>query len=316
MNLIFLLICYLLISLNVLAFALWPQVIELYQSNIEFNQIFSHPHGMRYFLVLPLFIISEWLGVNYDLLFTLIAPLLLLLIVFFVKKQILFLRQHVSKKQKIFLSLFLMICILVVASNMNGRILFALLGFSILSFVLVFWDSLEGGGKAFWVICGLMLMSVSSGTFIIGVCSIALFSLYKVFNGRGKKELFFFLVFTLGLIYFLPLIISLIMKNIDYFGNILLMLNHGYGQILKNSELVILCMLVATFIIFLLIQVFLIHLYKKYLIIFYLLGISIFIGAFGYSALAMSLIPLFIIIGSLFLFGFSFLENSFFIENA
>lgn len=297
----FIFLCYLFILIGVFDFNLWPQVIELYDSSLDFKELVLHPHGMRFLLVLPIFIVSDGYGVHYDFVFTMITPFILLFTVLLILKQVLHFKKNILATQKRMLFLLLSIVVMFLASYMNGRILFSLLGFSMVSYTLVCWDGLGGIKKTVLIILSLFLMSVSSGTLMIGIISISLFVFYSIVKKGFKKNILLVFFILIGLIYSFPLLEILVMKNIDYYGSIYLMLDHGFGQVLTLFEPVVLFGLVSILVLTVLIQMFFIFLYKKYLILLYLLAVSISVGIFGYSALSMSLIPLLIIGSILFL---------------
>lgn len=300
---IFILLCYFFIVIGFFEFNLWPQVIELHDSSVDLLDLVLHPHGMRFLLVSPIFIVSDSSGVHYDVIFTGIAPWMLLSTILLLLKQVLHFKKNISENQKKMLFVFFSILVIFLAFYMNGRILFALLGFSIVSYVLVCWDALGGGKKVVLIILSLFLMSVSSGTFMIGVISISLFVFYSMVKKGLKKNILVVFLFFMGLMYSLPLLEVLVMKNIDYYGGVYSMLDHGFGQVLTSFEPVVFWGVVSSFILALLIQIFLISFYKKYLVLLYILMVSVSVGVFGYSALTMALIPLFIMSG-IFLLNF------------
>lgn len=131
---------------------------------------------------------------------------------------------------------------------MNGRILFAFLGISLLLYGQIYW--LERKKTCSFIkrslrlipssILGLWLMSVSSGALMVGLVTIGLFLTYLLMTWCQKFKrvwVLFFIMMTLIILFpVLALGVAFIIKNIMFFylegnGIILGLLNHGYGQI-------------------------------------------------------------------------------------
>jgi hypothetical protein len=285
----FLLICYLLIWLNFLNFNLWPQVIELHNSGAGLELFLIHTHGIRYTLTLPFFVVGNWLGVDYNIIFTLLSPLILILVPIFLSKVVFFYKRRILIYKRI-LFIFLSLAIILTAHFMNGRMLFGLAGFSMLSYCLVYWEFLLKISRIFLLLFSLIFMSVSSGVFMVGVISIVLFFLYLLFT-KSNKGGFVVLLASSGLIYLLPLIETFIMKNIDYYGSIYLMLEHGYGKIIYSLDNEVLWMLLLIIVLLFSMQIFFIRFYKKYILLVVLFLVPVFLGMFGDSTLLMSFVP-------------------------
>lgn len=306
MKYLFIGVFYLLMFFGVLDFYLWSQVVDMWNSEGHIDELVMHPHGMRYLLVLPIFIVSNWLNISYDLTFMMVVPFLFLFLVSCILNIITFYRKSISIHDERILFLLLSFVIIVLSYFMNGRIIFALLGFSVIYFVLVYWERLKLKKVLLFFVFGLMLMSVSSGTFLVGVISISVFILYKVINRRTRKNLFLFLLLLIALFATFPLLELLIMRNIDYFGGVFLMLEHGVGRSLLIVSAEILWMLASIVIIFILMLLMFFYSYNQYSILGYLIFVSVPIGMFGESTFAMSLVPLLVCFG---LFWLSVLQK-------
>jgi len=182
---------------------------------------------------------------------------------------------------------------------MNGRILFSLLGFAMTCFASLYWKELRASVIMLYLSAGILTMSVSSGTIMVGAISVGTLSLYKAFSDHTKKDIFILLaLLLLLLLYLAPLLDVLVMKNINYYGGIENMLDHGIGKILNNVSVEVLWMLVFNAAVLILL---IMYIYRKYFLLLYFSIISIMVGLFGYSSLSMALIPLTILLSVFFL---------------
>jgi len=293
MNYLFFLISYFLIWTGFLDFYLWPQVIELYDSGreIDLDLMLTHPHGLRYALVFPIIFVGNWLGVSYNDVFNALAPVILILIPIFLLKIVLFYKRGVSVNDKKILFLFLSLTIVSISHFMNGRMLFAFLGFSMLAYCIVYFELLLKKYMAILAFLSLLFMSVSSGTFVVGFISIAFIIFYSFFRRPTKGGFIMILLSLTGIAYLLPLISMLIMKNIDYYGSVYLMLNHGFGKFafIVGSE--VLWMLLLIFTLTTCALIYFINSYKKYIPLLFLFLVPIVVGIFGNSVLSLAIIP-------------------------
>jgi hypothetical protein len=296
---VFIIFSYLTI-IGVLQFQLWSQVVDINNSGASLRELWGHPHFFRYLLVLPFFDIAQYIGMHYNKLFTLSIPIFLYLIH---KYTILSIEIIWEKHRLLLLSglhHFLVICLLVlVLSLMNGRIIFAILGAAIILYSFVNWDNLRPYNLMLNLLTSFFLCSVSSGTFTLTVLLAFMFVLYKLFRNKNKKEFLTFVPFLIAALALLPTLITLIKKNIDYYGGgfngALAMLDHGFGRYFLSVDSFILIMLLITSLILFLFVLFFILYFERISAPIWVVLVSIAGGVFGFSTM-MIFIPALIVI--------------------
>lgn len=295
MNYLFFLISYFLIWTGFLDFCLWPQIFDLYNSEDAekgfLDLILTHPHGLRYTLTYPIIFAGNWLGVSYSNVFTALSPVILILAPIFLSKTVLFYKRDVSVNNKKILFLFLSLTVVSIAHFMNGRMLFALSGFSVLIYCIVYFEILLKKYIVILAFLSLLFMSVSSGAFVVGLISTAFIVFYSFFRRPTKGGFVMIFLSLAGFAYLLPLISMLIMKNIDYYGSVYLMLNHGYGKFAFIASSEVLWVLLLIFTLITSVLIYFINSYKKYIPLLFVFLVPIVIGMFGNSVLALSIIP-------------------------
>lgn len=294
----FLFVFYLLMELGYLSFSLWEQVTYLWESELKFEDMILHPHVLRYLLVYPFFTISEYMGIDYDSMFMVVVPILVLVLLeLIVKSAAYFTGLKVTVVEYVFLSILLIL----MSSFMNGRMLFSLVGFALILYGMLYWKNNQyylrvKTACVLLFLSGLFLMSVSSGTFMVGLVAVSMFLLMNVFRSNSWiTKVGFSITLLMAFVLIYPMVEVLVMKNIDYYGGVIPMLNHGVGRIFLIIEMELLVLLVLSVIVFLLIQFFLIKFYKHFKVLVYLLSVPLVIGLFGNSTLSMALIPLLVL---------------------
>lgn len=292
---------------GVLNFTLWSQVIYLWESGANVSSLVFHPHGMRYILMLPYFIASEWLCINYNWLFSCTVPFLILFSSLFIVKSFESINNGLSENDNKIIFFIVCFLLMVISLFMNGRILFSIVGASLLTNILVKWENTNFAKSFFSVLGAFFLSSVSSGTFIVAVASFCIFLISMIFRSyrrRMKNLLFFIVILLIGFIGY-PLFEALMMKNIDFFGGgiegIFNMLGHGIGAVLINigSEIIILFM--VNIVLLLIVVIFLLPYLNKILIPLFLIGVSLCAGMFGISTMMMSIPPILVILCNILL---------------
>lgn len=129
-------------------FELWSQVTDLLDRAPDFERLLYNPHGMRYLLVLPFFILSEWFSVSYNWLFSNFVPVLIVIITACVLSSVARIHCGLGKNDLLILTVVTYSIFIVVSVFMNDRILFAVTGSSIMLYTFLRWD-----GKGFWELC-------------------------------------------------------------------------------------------------------------------------------------------------------------------
>lgn len=281
------------VVLSIKEFSIWPQITNLLiENDIEFNittlatlVVTEHPHTLRVFLIFPIYVLAEFLFLDVKIVFSIVA----LFILFFSYYMILFIIKDYVSRKKAFLILIFLISI---SFFMNGRIMFSIFGNTLLLYLLYlnFYTLIKMNifKKLFLYILAMWFVSVSSGTFMVFLLSVAFFYglhfLVKL-PYLNKKVMWAFLAFLLLLILIYPIIEIFIDKNLTYYdGSIINMLSHGIGKyLIKYISIIIpFFVLVALLgpIVFLYIKS-----YKILILPFSMMLASISVGLFGLSSL-------------------------------
>ncbi|QUM77860.1 hypothetical protein HWV00_17415 [Moritella sp. 24] len=273
-------------------FELWPQVYYFQREwegvNLLTINPMEHPHLIRYLVVLPIFIVSDYLPVNPDFVFSLLCVFIIYVLSFNVTKITTYTFFLKDKKYDV-LMLVSLVYFLFVSSFMNGRILFAMLGFSLIVLNTIKWElNVIPTYKMFsYNILGYFLCSVSSGTFLV---SITFTFFWIIFQFYRSKSLDIYILHLVALIVFSPLIYTSIMNNVNFFGGgvngAVNMLTHGFGivfHLYDGKQFFLIIVFSAV------ICLFLSWLFKSFIylrILFLATYTSMFGGAFGFSTLA------------------------------
>ncbi len=291
-------------------FELWSQVTRVWgiqssiHSGIQNEEVvnaittddgYEYAHLLRYYLVFPIFKLSNLLGIDYNYLFSLFFSFFILYSSLNISKGVLFCAKFFPKIKidVVFILVFSTLCF--ISFFMNGRMIFAIMSSSLLVYISLCWHNCNFFLIAFNVILGVMFSSVSSGSFIVYFASLLCFFSFKVLSFGGKRNvlLLFFVLCLTALSY--PFLSDSILKNIGFFGGGLAgmigMLSHGFGIVFINSHgyflaisvLVMIALLALATIIFLYIE------NMQPLIMFSV--IALLGGLFGYSTLVMILLP-------------------------
>jgi len=286
---------------GVSGYELWGQVVYLWESKVGISKLLFHPHGMRFLLVLPIFVVSDWLAISYNWLFSCVMPLIITVTSFFIGSTVEWINHGLSRKKKKTLFFYISLSLILLSMFMNGRIMFAVMGSSIILNIFVKWDRKSFFGILIPGLISMFLCSVSSGTFIVAFLSFYTFLVFKYIQSYwcSRKNLELFFVFFAILIVVLPLLKVLALKNVNYYGGGLAgffnMMNHGLGSVFLNIDSLHLYLrsLVA-FCCFWLLFLWLPHCRKiwtpLFLIVFSMIG-----GLFGISTMMLVIPPLIVI---------------------
>ena len=134
----FLLIVYgMLILLGIKEFIIWGQITELLTpNNMEANiSVVSsiiavgHPHVLRVLLIFPFYAISEYLSLNLDIFFS----LTLMIMIFSTYWICISILRGIVTRKRLFI---LLVFFVILSFAMNGRIVFSVLGNTILLYLL------------------------------------------------------------------------------------------------------------------------------------------------------------------------------------
>lgn len=295
---------------GVKSFEVWPQITYLW--DMEADPLFElsriHPHGIRYALMYPILMASEYLGLHHDRLFSLIS----LINCYFTIRNIGAISSTIVKERRNGdMVLFgCAVALTILFFLMNGRIGFAFLGYSILLLVIVrhHYNRQIGISSLIGMMLGLAFCSVSSGTLISAVLSLVIAVYFEAFRCIRRATLtrssvlIVLSCIVLGGLLFRHLVAS-VNKNAAFYGGgsdgILRMLEHGMGRVvypaLDAAGLPLVTLLVVS--IMILFSALLLRL--NHALLLHILLVAIFCGAFGYSTLSLGAIPLLVLIAVL-----------------
>lgn len=218
-----------------------PQAEALLNNNTNLLYWFSqgHVHAVRLLIAYPGYIISEWLTIGLDDGFGYYCIAIFLL---FYRNIIEIIKKYIyNKKNALLYYAFSCVLVLALFCLMNGRIIFAFYGLSLILLVnMQLYNGIDFSLKHLtMMIIGLILTMVSSGTLVVGtaniICGIVFSNQLRII--LRKKWVWAIGVFCLPMIYiFIKYLMAMINKNVEYFGGgfygIINMLQHGLGRYL------------------------------------------------------------------------------------
>lgn len=279
-------------------FVVWPQITYLWETRLGLFEGFQEfgAHGLRYALMFPILWTSELLGISYDLLFSYV----ILPIVFWTGHNcIIAVKECNPEFRQSLLSSFLVFgSLTAIFFVMNGRIAMALLGYSLLLPALLAVQQRKRVNLVTIVmmLSGMILCGVSSGTLVSAIAAFLLtvfIALGLIVTRLRLNRTTFVLAVTLALaVYVLgnSLFIG-ILKNLEYFGGFVQMLDHGYGRIFLDIVYgVPPWLLVISGVLLVLAGVSALQMFRyPHLTAVFILACGC--GAFGYSTLSVAVIP-------------------------
>lgn len=313
------------ILLDLKTFQMWPQVQTLYEAGFPVNlkSIYLHPHGLRYTLVYPIYLMAELLQVSPDIILSLAVLAMCVMISHSLSHCIALHRKSTNIwKVKFFVFLFFAALTLF----MNGRLIYGLCAYSLMIYGLFLFvkDKDATIKKQVLAAClislAILFSSSSSGVAIsfyaISVSSICIYLLYAF---RQKIRINYPVMISMFIFFLLytPIILFLINKNLAFFGGgfdgFLLMAQHGMLNGMDDYLVFkVLCCgftaLLACFVYF-----YRNSLTRDPLLFFtaYCMALMILLSLFAFSILMMAFIPA-ILMSAFLLSRFSILGKHFF----
>jgi hypothetical protein len=289
-----------------LKFHLWGQVTYLWNSGASPGDLLLHPHGMRYFLVLPYFKLADWFNISYNWVFSISIPMLILIITTLIVRAVGKINGGLSANNVCMLIVAVSVFFMILSLFMNGRIMFSITGSAILIYLFVVWNEKNFFGILFLSLAAIFLTSVSSGTLLVSVLSFYIVLIVKCFKFSERinkkqriKNLKIFFVFAGLFLLAFPLIEIIVMKNVNFYGGgfdgAINMLSHGIGAILLNIEMDLLVLIIFNSVLAFLLLLMLFLCYRRMLAPMYLIGVSVAGGLFGVSTIIMLLPPLMVL---------------------
>jgi hypothetical protein len=226
---------FVLILCGVKEFHLWAQIEDLRAAGIQpgLSTIYTHPHGMRFMLVSPVYLIADLLHVAPDQIFSLLVVTMCAIISTTLASAIA-LFQKVKDIWTIRFFLFLFFTSL--SLFMNGRLIFGFCAYSLMIYSVFLIGKESDHKKCLFASClislAILFSSISSGVAIsfFMICLSPLFILLvSSFRNRIRIK-FYIAIYTIALfLVYTPIISELINKNIAFFGE-------GYTAILSMTQ--------------------------------------------------------------------------------
>lgn len=224
-----------LVVFDLVGFKLWSQVTYLFDTGFPLSKVLSHPHGPRYLLTYPIFYLSSLIGVDVNVIFSILACFLISSIIYINLMSCYFFFDGTEKKVLIVgFSVFSFYMLL--SLSMNGRIIFAMLGASLFVNIALYKPSIF----KFYIysFISILLAAVSSGT--ITIVFAWFLSYYLFFHTKSYVEKVLGYISVLSFIYLISdFVILYINKNLDFFhGSFYKMMTHGLGSYVQGDMVI------------------------------------------------------------------------------
>lgn len=277
--------------LELVQFRLWPQVAFFWRVDYKPLEMLADFQGLRYLLVFPIFKLSDWMAIPHDRLFSLLIPVMIFAIAYYSTRstQSLDGQESTARSALIFTGIS---CLFIILSMfMNGRMMFAMTGSSLLLWTLINWEYGRDSINLLSVVAAFFLASVSSGAFVTMIAAYYFFLAVNIAIANPsvcRRKIL--LIYSMLLLLLAPYLTLLIQKLLFAFGGgigaFVKMLGHGYGEKLSQSNLAILT--VGTVLVFTFGYRYR-HLILHYWILASFMGFAIVGGLFGISTVTILL---------------------------
>lgn len=232
-------------TIDVVSFTIWPSVKE-YLGELDpyryfaksWEEIFLAPWGVRTAIAMPALLLPEVVSLTVDQAFGLYCGLLLMGTVLLINRAAVIGCGTRIQDHEFFVTL----VIYGLGYFMNGRLCPAFLGSAMLLYAHVCWfRGLASTGRAMFLnLLGLPLLTVSSGTFMVGFVTILVWSTFAFFDFRLNNYRFRprwrVLFYLLPILFIAGVQASLFLAKLnDYYdGDMTQVVYHGYGEILEK----------------------------------------------------------------------------------
>lgn len=252
------------------------RIIHLYEIN--------HPHLLRVFILYLIYQFSLFFNFDITLVYNLFVIIILHTSYILLKKVLI----DFYSDSKYFI-LIILITLFFLSIFMNGRIVFAIFGNTLLLYAIYMKSySLKNNISNFsffiLILISILFTSVSSGTFMVSILTLLIFyfTIMIIHFPILKIKYIYLQIYTfLVIILLTPLIVKFIDKNLQFFnGSIIEMLGHGFGRYLE--EYYILFFILLFFMPFIIMLLF-VYFRKEiiYILPFSMILSSTIIGMFG-----------------------------------
>lgn len=286
-NLLFILYA-IVVFLGLKQYSIWTQITDVFNENTNVDSIMLlnsfNAHTLRLLLMLPIIKIADSLSIDSDFLFSIVVFLNIL----GTSRNLIQIEAKIDNKTPnyFFISFFMILISLV----MNGRTSFSFLGISIILKIITEFtrNSVSLFKLLTHIIIGLILCSVSSGSFSVALLSVIIFlsSLFFKKNVPFKNKLILFILIIVVSVPVVALMVIFVNKNLEFYDNSYInMLNHGAGKIFNNSIILLVLLILAPifFLIFISISRYYMKDIRVYLFLPFILS-GILIGLFGFTS--------------------------------
>jgi len=214
------------IHFNLFDFKLWSQVEDIRKNilrkeyDTEFLLTSFDPHFPRYLLVQPVYRLADAWEINSNTIYTSLLSALLILLPTYV--YICMIRAHADRKTSLAAYFLFLSVYLTLGTLMNGRILWAHIGITLIATHPVFYESKKAHFKSsllsfFHLFIGMLAASVSSGTLLAAYLSTAILIVRDFFTETLKNRFTIYPKITV-IILFSPWILIGAIKNIDFYS--------------------------------------------------------------------------------------------------
>ncbi len=262
----------------------------------------QHPaHRLRYFLTVPLFWLSDRTQISVNSLFSVCIPIMAALTVWSAARVLSHRRQDSTVR---WIGLLAILPLMGIFLAMDGRLILAF-GGSALMLAVHLGPPMSTFAKTIGTVVALWLCAVTSGTLyatFAALLMITFFAIIKAPSRVNKAEACLPVIFAILL--FNYDLLGALTKNITYFGGgfagAIGMLQHGFGAIflkLGTSPTILAILSIGLCVGFCVLAVLIRRLPSDLRLLAILVCTAIAMGAFGYSTLALALIPTCILFG-------------------
>lgn len=247
------LILMLLLNFDILQFNFIPQAKVLLDVNKDLIYWFSngHPHAIRLFVAYPGYILSNLYNVSLDIGYTYYGIILFVILYLVMSNILMRLQIKINNWKSILAYNLMLIPLLILPLIMNGRLIPAFLGFSLL--INLFINTNLGFKITKFKIVSIITFSfiltmVSSGTMTVAF----IYILVMLYSSNYKKLklkktlrfLFFILILSFPIIFkVLDYVWLMLSRNIQFYGGgikgVVNMLNHGAGRFITFDPIVL-----------------------------------------------------------------------------
>ena len=175
---------------SVISFKIFPQSIFLWKwlnehnISLEVLMFYQVEHAIRFIITYPALSISNLLDISPDIIFRMQTNVCLILTTYNIRSAVSKLSRIVVLEQ---ISIALLLAFLIIAMFMNGRMIYAWLGFSMMLKAIFYYEyDLKDSSFIRRIILALMLSTVSTGSFFV-VCAIFYVWLFYYMCNRIKN---------------------------------------------------------------------------------------------------------------------------------